>query len=257
MKLSTGMLLLSLTLMIFFAGCGGGGNSKGEAQATTDTTSVPDTGYTGIKQYFSGNTIIKEVTFKNGVREGLMRSFYNGKQVRQTFWYENGLREDSAKWYYLEGQVFRSTPYDRDTINGVQQQYFKNGRIKARLGFEKGMRTFFFEEYATDGKLIDDYPDVIINIRDDYKTNGTYKISLELSNKASKVKYYRGDFSTGIYDTSIVETIKTVNGVGNLTLRKTSAATKPSVQILAEILTRYGNNYLLVKKIDLPYNDLK
>lgn len=256
MKIFTGMLL-SLTLLIFAAGCGGGGNSKGAGEAATDTTSVPDTGYTGIKQYFTGNTLIKEVTFKNGVREGLMRSFYNGKQVRQTFWYENGLREDSAKWYYLEGQVFRSTPYDRDTINGIQQQYFKSGRIKARLGFEKGMRTFFFEEYGSDGKLITDYPDVIINTRDDYKTNGTYKISLELSNKASKVKYYRGDFSNGVYDTSKVEAIKTVNGVGNLTLRKTSSPTRTSVQILAEILTKYGNNYLLVKKIDLPYNDLK
>lgn len=256
MKLFTG-LLLTVTLLFFIAGCGGTGNSRKGEQAAADTTSVPDTGYTGIKQYFTGNTLIKEVTFENGVRQGLMRSFYNGKQVRQTFWYENGLREDSAKWYYLEGQVFRSTPYDRDTINGIQQQYFKNGRLKARLGFEKGLRTFFFEEYGTDGKLITDYPDVLINIRDDYKTNGTYKISMELSNKSTKVKYYRGDFSTGVYDTAKVETIKTVNGVGNLTLKKTSVSTKPTVQILAEILTRYGNNYLLVKKIDLPYNDLK
>ncbi len=256
MKLFTG-ILLTLILLTFVAGCGGSGSSRGEGEAATDTTSVPDTGYTGIKQYFTGNTLIKEVTFKNGVREGLMRSFYNGKQVRQTFWYEDGLREDSAKWYYLEGQVFRSTPYDRDTINGIQQQYFKNGRIKARLGFEKGMRTFFFEEYSSDGKLITDYPDVIINTRDDYKANGTYKISMELSDKASKVRYYRGDFSTGVYDTSKVDAIKTVNGAGNLTLRKTSSPTKNSVQILAEILTKYGNNYLLVKKIDLPYNDLK
>lgn len=256
MKLFTGIILF-LTSLLFVVACGGGGNSNIDALAATDTTSVPDTGYTGIKQYFTGNTLIKEVTFKNGVREGLMRSFYNGQQVRQTFWYENGLREDSAKWYYTGGQVFRATPYKRDTINGIQQQYFKNGRIKAKLGFEKGMRTFFFEEYGVNGKLINNYPDIIINTRDDYKTNGTYKISIELSDKATKVNYYRGDFSTGIYDTSKVEAIKTINRVGNLTLRKASGPAKASVQILAEILTGYGNRYLLVKKIDLPYNDLK
>ncbi len=50
--------------------------------------SVPDTGYTGIKQYMSGKTLVKEVTFKNGVREGLMKSFYQTGEVRQTFWYE-------------------------------------------------------------------------------------------------------------------------------------------------------------------------
>lgn len=256
MKLFNGTILL-IMLMLIISGCGGGGNSQAGSQAASDTVSVPDTGYTGIKQYFTGNTLIKEVTFRNGVREGLMKSFYNGKQVRQTFWYENGLREDSAKWYYPEGQVFRATPYDRDTINGIQQQYFKNGKVKARLEYKKGMRTFFLEEYTSDGKLIKDYPDMVVTINDEYKNNGTYKISIGLSNKATKVKYFRGDFSNGVYDTSKVDPIKTVNGVGTLTLRKASAPTKSSIEILAEVLSSYGNNYLLVKKIDLPYNDLK
>jgi hypothetical protein len=256
MKLFTGMVLL-LMILLLNSGCGGGGNSQAGSQSAPDTVSVPDTGYTGIKQYFTGNTLIKEVTFKNGIREGVMKSFYNGKQVRQTFWYENGLREDSAKWYYPEGPVFRATPYDRDTINGIQQQYFKNGKIKARLEYKKGMRTFFFEEYTSDGRVIKGYPEMVVTIKDEYKTNGTYKISLGLSNKATKVKYFRGDFSNGVYDTSKVDPVKTVNGAGNLTLRKTSGPTKSSIEILAEVLSAYGNNYLLVKKIELPYKDLK
>jgi hypothetical protein len=119
------------------------------------------------------------------------------------------------------------------------------------------MRTFFFEEYTSDGKLIKGYPEMVVTVKDDYKTNGTYKISLGLSNKATKVKYFRGDFSNGVYDTSKVDPVKTANGVGNLTLRKASVPTKSNIEILAEVLTSYGNNYLLVKKIDLPYNDLK
>lgn len=256
MKLFTGTGIF-LALLFFISGCGGGGNPQADSQAAADTVSVPDTGYTGIKQYFTGNTLIKEVTFKNGIREGVMKSFYNGKQIRQTFWYENGLREDSAKWYYLEGTVFRSTPYDKDTINGIQQQYFKNGKIKARLGYKKGLRTFFFEEYTPKGILIKDYPEMVVNIKDDYKTNGSYKITLSLSNKATKVKFFRGDFSKGVYDTAEVVAVKTVNGVGNLTLRKATTPTKPVIEILAEVLSGYGNNYLLVKKIELPYNDLK
>ncbi len=45
-------------------------------------SSVPDTGYTGIKKYMSGNYVVKEVTFKNGVREGLMKTFYQTGEVR-------------------------------------------------------------------------------------------------------------------------------------------------------------------------------
>jgi hypothetical protein len=257
MKFITGTVMI-LSLLLFVHGCGGKGNTNKESQATSDTIiTVPDTGYTGIKQYFSGNTLVKEVTFKNGIRQGVMKSFYTTKELRQSFWYENGLREDSAKWYYLEGSVFRATPYKRDTIHGIQQQYFKNGRIKARIGFEKGLRTFFFEEYTPDGKLISGYPSLIVNIKDDYKTNGTYKISLELSNKSTKVKYYRGEFSKGVFDTAHAEPVKSINGTCNLTFKKTSTPKSTGVEVLAEILTGYGNNYLLVKKIDLPYNDLK
>jgi len=256
MKLIPGAALL-LTVLLLNPGCAGRGSSIKDSQVSSDTVSVPDTGYTGIKQYFSGNTLVKEVTFRNGIRHGEMKSFYTTRQVRQLFWYENGLREDSAKWYYIEGPVFRATPYIRDTIHGIQQQYFKNGKLKARLGFEKGLRTFFFEEYSSDGKLISGYPDIVVNVKDEYRTNGICRISLELSDKATKVKYYRGDFSGGVYDTARCEPIKTLNGIGNFNLRKTSSATKASVEVLAEILTSYGNNYLLVKKIDLPYKDLK
>ena len=256
MKLFSAAALI-LAVLLFNQGCTGRGNSNKDAQAASDTVSVPDTGYTGIKQYFSGNTLVKEVTFRNGIRQGEMKSFYTTKQLRQSFWYENGLREDSAKWYYVEGPVFRATPYKRDTIHGIQQQYFKNGKIKARIGFEKGSRTFFFEEYTPDGKLISGYPDMTVSIKDDYKTSGTYSISLELSNKATKVKYFRGNFSKGVYDTAHCTPIKTVNGTGRLILKKSSSPTSQGVEVLAEILTNYGNNYLLVKKIGLPYNDLK
>ena len=80
--------LILLTVGIAFS-CGGPKQSAPEAGASADTSSVADTGYTGIKQYFTGNTLIKEVTFKNGVRNGVMKSFYNGKQIRQTFWYKD------------------------------------------------------------------------------------------------------------------------------------------------------------------------
>lgn len=256
MKLISGATLI-VSVLLLNPGCTGRGNSNKDSQSSSDTVSVADTGYTGIKQYFSGNTLVKEVTFKNGIRQGEMKSFYTTKQVRQSFWYENGLREDSAKWYYIEGPVFRATPYRRDTIHGIQQQYFKNGKIKARLGYEKGLRTFFFEEYTPDGKLISGYPDLVVSTRDNYKTNGTYMISLELSNKAAKVKYFHGDFSSGVYDTAHCEPIKTMNGIGSLNLKKSSSPTKSSIEVLAEVLTNYGNNYLLVKKINLPYNDLK
>ena len=234
--------------------------SCGEHASTNplSRSTVADTGFTGIKQYTQQGIerVVKETEFKNGVRNGFSKTFYASGKVRQIYQYKNDLREGIAEWYYDGGPVFRSTPFVRDTVHGIEVQHFRNGRAKAKMGFEKGLRTFFFEEYTRDGKLYNAYPDVVVKTRNNYNANGTYNISVELSDVSAKADYFRGDFSKGVYDPDAVEPIKTVNGVGNLTLKKSSEQTKPYVEILASILTGYGNRYLLVKRIDLPYNDL-
>jgi hypothetical protein len=245
-----------LLLVLILAACSGRGTSKRAALSENDTVTVPDTGYTGITQYMNGQVVVKEVTFKNGVRQGLMKSFYQDGKVRTTFWYENGLREDSSRWYYQEGQLFRTTPYKRDTIDGIQKQYYRNGRIKAKIGFEKGLRTSYLEEFTPDGKLVRGYPDLVVNVRDDYKTRGVYSISLSLSDKSTKVRYYRGEMANGRFDSAHCKQIDVIKGIGTLNLRKTGSTKKDYVGVIAEILTNFGNNNIVYRKIDLPYNDL-
>ncbi len=256
------MIKVNSSVLIFFlfllaAGCAGKGSSKKEPIAGTDTLTVPDTGYTGIKQYFSGNLLLREVTFRNGVRQGVMKTYYQGGQLYQTYWYENGLREDSAKWYYLEGQVFRSTPMKHDTIDGTQKQYYRNGRLRAQISYIKGLRTPKLEEYTQDGKLIGDYPEINYSIIDNYNADGKIRINLELSERSKKVKFYRGEFTGGVFDTVKCLRIKSVNGKTFLDLKKSETTRVDYVGIIAVCLTDFGNNYLTYKKIALPYKDLE
>ncbi len=255
MKISNSVMLLVLAICLV-AGCNGKGKAKKESGAVSDTTTVSDTGYTGIKKYLSGKLVVKEVTFKNGVREGLMKSFYQTGEVRQTFWYKNGLREDSAKWYYLEGQLFRSTPYTRDTIDGIQKQYYRTGRLKAKIGYSRGLRTTYLQEFTPEGKLIGGYPEMVVNVRDDYKAKGIYRISLELSDKETKVRYWRGELFNGLFDTVRCKRVNIIKGIGTIDLKKTGSSQSNYIGVIAEILTNYGNNNLVYKKIPLPYNDL-
>lgn len=254
MKIPGGSFIIFLAFLLV-AGCGKGSGKK-DSSAGIDSSSMADTGFTGIKQYMSGNYISIETTFKNGVKEGLTKTFYLSGNLSHTSWYENGLKEDTGKWYYEEGQLFRSTPYKRDTIDGVQIQYFRTGKVKAKIGYKKGLRTFFMQEFDINGKMMSDYPQLIVNIKDDYATKGIYRISLGLSDRATKAKYYQGDFESGVFDTTRIVKIKTINGIGTLELKKTGTPQEDSVDVLAAISTMYGNNYLVHKKIGLPYKDL-
>ncbi|MCU0407428.1 MAG: hypothetical protein MUD02_00615, partial [Bacteroidales bacterium] len=166
-------------------------------------------------------------------------------------------REDSARWYYMEGQLFRTTPFKRDTADGIQKQYYRTGRLKAKIGYSKGLRTPYIEEFTPEGRLITSYPDLVINTRDEYASRGIYRIDLSLSDRNGKARFYIGDMAGGVFDTTRVRRINPVKGVATITLKKSGTEGIKSLGVIAEILTNYGNNRLVYKNIDLPYNDLK
>lgn len=256
MKLFNYSVLLTIIILLS-SGCTGNNKRKKELNAATDTSAVADTGYTGIKKYYSNDLLIKQITFKNSIREGEMKSFYPGGQLYQWFWYENGLREDSAVWYYTDGQVFRTTPFKHDTIDGTQKQYYRTGALRAKLQYKKGFRVPSLEEYNKNGELITGYPEIVYDIKDNYKTTGQVTVSLGLSDKSTKVAFYRGDFTNGIFDTLKCVRLKTADGRATVILRKDAPAKQDYLGIIAEIRTLFGNKYVAYKKIDLPYKDLK
>jgi len=256
MKIFTSSFL-TILILLMASGCSGKGRSGKGAVSETDTITVPDTGYTGIKQYYSANRLFSEVTFKNGIRHGEMKTYYPGGQLYQTFWYENGLREDSASWHYLEGQVFRLTPYKHDTIDGIQKQFYRTGKIKARIGYARGFRTPLLEEFSQTGARVGGYPGIAFSFTDNYSTTGRFRISLELTDKGTKVNFYRGEFTAGVFDSTKCVRLRTTDGKAVIDLRKTDSSQNDYIGVVGEILTPFGNRYLTYKKLELPYKDLK
>lgn len=222
-----------------------------------DALTQPDTGFTGIKQFMSGLYKVSEVTFKNGVRDGLTRTYYRSGKLQRTYWYEKGLRQDSSCWFYEEGQLFRTTPFRNDTIHGIQKQFYRTGELKAELGYSGGFRTQYFKEFTRNGKLVGGYPEMVVTTEDNYSKNGTYIIILGLSDNKGTVDYYRGEFENGVYDTTKVSKIPVKDGKGFLELKKSGSPQQEYAGIIASILTNFGNRLLVYKRIDLPYKDLK
>lgn len=255
MKSSLSIFVIIMALALT-SGCFNSGKNKADKNQA-DTSTVADTGFTGITQYRTGNFISYEVTFKNGVRNGLMKTFYPSGKVRTTFWFENGLREDTAVWYWEDGKVFRKTPFKKDSINGVQIQYWTSGKVKAKLEYVDGLRKPYIEEFTSDGKKIAVYPQLVVTTKDEYNQNGTYKISLELNQKNVKANYYRGEYIDGLFVPKKYTKLNSSEFAGSLLLKKSGTPGDSFIGIIAEINTNYGNKHIVYKKVELPYNDLK
>jgi len=251
-------VLFTLIITLFLLGSGCQNRSAGGGLSSEDDTvgAVPDTGFTGIGVYHSGNLVSAEVTMKNGIRHGIMKTYYPSGKLRQTFWYENGVREDTAIWYHEDGVIFRKTPFRNDSINGIQIQYYRNGRVRAKLEFVDGLRTPYIEEFNSNGQLVTGYPQVVIRTQDDYNINGTFKIFVELDKKDVKANYYRGELVNNLFNPKECIKINDSETTGFLQLRKTGNSNPGYVGIIAEILTSLGNRKIVYKRIELPYSDL-
>jgi hypothetical protein len=66
MKVLFGSVII-MSALLLNPGCKGKGSSAKNQEKATDTTSVSDTGFTGIKKYMSGGHVAMETNFKNGV----------------------------------------------------------------------------------------------------------------------------------------------------------------------------------------------
>lgn len=253
MKILQHLTLVTIALILF--ACGGGQQPGREDKDSTGKHEA-DTGYTGIKNYYSGEYKIKESEFKNGMKSGITRIYYKGGVVKNEIIYENDIKNGNAKWYYPDGKLFRVTPYANDTINGTQIQYYKSGKVKARIDYVEGKRVPVLSEYDMNGIKITGYPELTYKATDEYTSRGVYKIFVEMSDLSENVKYYRGDYINGLVDLSACTPLLQNATTGYLDLKKGSVNNTDSVTVIAAYLTTYGNRLYYRISIPLPYKDL-
>ncbi len=246
---------IGITLIILItASCGGGTGDAGGGRKKAGH--VADTGYTGVRSYIRDDVKVREVEFKNGIREGLTRTFYKGGVIEQEIPYAGGKKNGEARWYYPDSKLFRVTPYVNDTIHGAQVQYYKSGRVKAKLDYMNGKRLPGLEEYNMNGEKVTGYPGIVFRTNDRYEERGMFKLFIEMTDLSENVKYYRGDLVDGLVDLDSVKPLLQTATTGYLDLLKTQGHHADSVVVIAAYLTGYGNRLYYRLAIPLKYKDL-
>jgi len=247
---------LFLTIIILLAFSCSSGNPTEKGNKDEKSGHRGDTGYTGVKSYYSGEFKLKEVEFKNGIKTGISRTYFKGGIIKSEINYADNVKSGEAKEYYADGKLFRVTPYLKDTISGTQIQYYKNGKAKAKINYVDGRREPILSEYDMNGIKLTDYPELTYRVIDNYKTDGVYKIFVEMSDVSENVKYYRGDYINGLVDLSVCTPLLQSTTTGYLDMKKGEANSADSVTVIASYLTNYGNRLYYRISIPLPYNDL-
>ncbi len=219
--------------------------------------SKEDENFTGVKKYRNAGKLIKEVTFVNGVKNGICKNYYDDGRLKSTIIYRNELKEDTAKWYYPEGMVYRTTPYINNTINGRQEKFYKSGRIQASIPYKNSLRMPGLREYNESGSMVKGYPEITYTFHDYMnEADPKFVVEIKLSNGSVNVKHYRGSLIDGAFDPEKCRDITASSGIGYIELRKDPVKGKNYVDVISVFMTRFRNSEILTKRIKLPYPDL-
>lgn len=88
------------------------------------------------KWYHKNGKIDLEVSYKEGKMEGVERGYFDNGVLRSEAFYKNGKLEGAQKLYYKNGKLQGEIPYQEGKIHGVAKWYEKNGNLWVSVEFK-------------------------------------------------------------------------------------------------------------------------
>lgn len=120
---------LQLVLIASFLNCVGSANiSEGQPKEDVHIRVVLD----DLK-----DTVVLE-TYKNGVFDGLFKSYYPGNRLNVLAYYKDNKLEGWVKRYYKTGELMEEVYFEDNEENGPFKEYFQNGGLKAEGSYKGG-----------------------------------------------------------------------------------------------------------------------
>ena len=205
------------------------------------------------RNYDQQGRLISEVHYVNNVREGTARNYYakSGK-LNSTLEFKNGIKEGDEIWYFESGQKYRVSPFRNGLIEGMQKLYYENGNIMAEVPYRAGYPGTGLKEYKQDGTLITDYPKLVIQKEDHLADANKILLRISLSNKDTRVKFYKGTLVEGKYLQKDLLLLASHDGNAQMDYNiPPGAMVNQKVTISANYKTRMGNPLILTRIYNL------
>lgn len=107
------------------------------------TDSIPVNGvvYSGY-----GDELYQEISFKNGIKDGLSRGWYEKGKLKYEHNYTSGILNGLSKSWYINGQLSYKQEYKEGKPFGILKRWYEDGKLMYETEFLNGTgvdRTFW------------------------------------------------------------------------------------------------------------------
>lgn len=240
-------------LLIFFVALACSPRKTPKEESAEDVTINAD-GSKTLRSFFKNKKVKSEVTYRDGLRNGIARSYDDGGNLTLEMNYVNDKREGESKRFYTGGAIFQTTQYRNDVMEGKQLKFRSDGRPLSEARYENDYPCLGLMEYFDNGKPRTKFPDLIIKPIDRIAASGQYTLELSMSSKVTRVKFYTGkltpsgclsDSNNGVLmdETRRVGIVKYVLFPGQFIMEE--------LNVVAVVETGNGNSYVCQKAFNV------
>lgn len=200
-----------------------------------------------------------EITFKDGKRSGLSKSYDRNGDILLELPYIDDKRNGQSKKYYGGGkQLFQTTEYKDDRMHGLQIKYRHDGKVMSEARYENDFPCVGLKQYLTDNTLKKSYPKIVFTPIDQLETQGVYTLKVSMSEKIKAVKYYTGKLSpSGCLSDNlyyILQDQKSKTGELKYNLPP-GGFMMEEVNVIAAVETLQGNTYVTQRVFNLAIDN--
>jgi len=186
-----GSLLLLISLIIGINACDQFTiNSNSKKKKSGKESILNEQGDTVMMTYRKDGSLESSVTIKHGERNGPSYVYYKNGKVQFEIHYKDSFKDSITKYYYESGILYRTTHYKRGIKDGIQTYYYKTGELKAEVPYQQDELVLGTKEYSTSGKLINDYPKIVVEPIDKLAFENKYELRISLNPKMKNVSFY-------------------------------------------------------------------
>lgn len=205
------------------------------------------------KEYRKDGTLESLITYQNNRKHGPSRSYYNdGKTVKTEILYADGFKHGEAKWFYPDGEIYRITPYEKGKIEGIRKTFYEGGTAQAEIPYSGGQPGTGLVEYNPDGSQKSMRSTIIFSEQDRLGLDGTFVLSISMSDGRKKVEYFQGKLTTDRYWNEELKPVPSENGTARLEYYVAKGNfTMETLNFVARIKTGLDNYHIVQKEYHL------
>jgi antitoxin component YwqK of YwqJK toxin-antitoxin module len=104
-----------------------------------------------VRIWYSDSALAIEGNYKNGLENGLWKTWNKNGKVLSKKYFSDGMAEGSWESCYENGKALYTISFRNGLIDGTVEYYYKNGKINGEFNYNKGKEHGDFFSYYEDG----------------------------------------------------------------------------------------------------------